>query len=72
MKSTLEYKILKLRSEWNELILNKNKREHFFKSQFHLQYDEHFLSFLLKKVILVIDAINQELPPTQIEEVIKN
>ncbi len=71
MKSTLEFKILKLRSEWNQLILNKTKREIFFEKNFLKQYDDEFLSFLLKKVNGIIDVINAELPPTQIEEVKK-
>ena len=65
----MEFKVLKLRSEWNELILSKTKRDLFFKNQFHLQYDDEFLNFLLKKVNLIIDVINNELPLTQIEEV---
>jgi hypothetical protein len=65
----LEFKVLKLRSEWNELMLSKTKRDLFFKNQFHLQYDDEFLNFLLKKVNLIIDVINNELPLTQIEEV---
>ena len=68
-KSSLEFKILKLRSEWNELIINKAKREFFFENQFKVQYDDEFLRFLLYKTSLIVQRINAELPPTQIEEV---
>lgn len=68
-KSSLEVQIIKLRSEWNELLLNKNKRETFFKKQFKVQYDENFFNFLILKVNSIFTIINSILPLTQIEEV---
>ncbi len=70
-KNSLEVKILTLRSEWNELILSKSKRETFFETQFPQRYDAKFFDFLLLKVNLIFEVINQNLPPTQLEEVMK-
>jgi hypothetical protein len=71
IKNYFGFKILKLRTTWNELILNRTKRENFFKTQFHLQYDDKFLKFLLVKSNDIIDFINAHLPMTQLERVIE-
>jgi hypothetical protein len=63
-------KILKLRTHWNELILNRSKRENFFKHQFQVQYDDTFLKFLYIKTNDIIEFINNYLPITQLEEVL--
>jgi hypothetical protein len=68
-KQGLELKILKLRTQWNEFILSRTKRENFFRSQFHIQYDQEFLGYLLVKVTEIFDLISAHLPLTQIEEV---
>lgn len=68
-KSTREVQILKLRSEWNELLLNKSKRDAFFETKFKAQYDDNFFEFLLVKTNAIIDVINAKLPMTQLEEV---
>ncbi len=64
-------KILTLRSEWNELILSKSKRDAFFETQFPQRYDAKFFDFLLLKVTLIIEVINQHLPATQLEAVMR-
>jgi hypothetical protein len=68
----LETKIIKLRAVWNELILNKTKREIFFETQFKIQYDDKFLKFLLLKSIEIINIINSLLPMTQLDELMLN
>ncbi len=69
IRSTREVQILKLRSEWNELLLNKSKRIQFFETKFKDLYDERFFGTLLNKTNLIIDAVNDRLPLTQLEEV---
>ena len=64
-------KILTLRSEWNELLLSKSKRDAFFESQFAQRYDNRFFDFLLAKVTSIFDVINEKLPITQLEEVMR-
>jgi hypothetical protein len=71
-KQCLELKILKLRTQWNEFILNKTKRDNFFRTQFHIQYDQEFLGYLLVKVTDIFDLITSHLPLTRIEEVISS
>ena len=68
-KTNFELKILKLRMQWNELILNKAKRNLFFEKQFHVQYDHEFLNFLFNKTLVIIEHINSYLPETQIDQV---
>ncbi len=65
----MDLKILKLRTQWNEFIINKTKKDHFFEKQFHIQYDEEFLGYLLLKINEIIQIIEKYLPPTQIEQV---
>lgn len=64
-------KILKLRLQWNEMILNEKMRLNYFEKIFHIEYDEAFLKFLLTKIMIIIDTVNAHLPPTQIEQVSK-
>lgn len=66
---SFELKILKLRLQWNELILSKSKRSIFFEKQFHVQYDDEFLNFLFNKTLIIIETINNYLPLTQIDQV---
>jgi hypothetical protein len=68
----LDTKIIKLRAVWNELILNKTKRELYFDTQFKIQYDVKFLKFLLIKSIEIINIINNLLPMTQLDELMAN
>lgn len=66
----MELKILKKRTHWNELILNKNQRDKYFKSEFISQYDSKFFDFLMIKSNEIIKIINSYLPQTTIDQVI--
>lgn len=66
----MELKIIKKRTHWNELILNKNQRDRYFKTEFSFQYDNKFFAFLMIKTNEILKIINSYLPQTTIDQVI--
>lgn len=64
-----EFKILKKRSHWNELILDRNQRDIYFKNEFNIQYNNNFFAFLILKINEIITIFNSHLPNTIIDQV---
>ncbi|CAF0714453.1 unnamed protein product [Brachionus calyciflorus] len=71
-QNEFEYKILKKRTHWNELILDRKQRELYFKTEFGNQYNKKFFGFLMLKASEIAKILNGHLPETIIDQVICN